>query len=249
MQLQLDNPLHLDFTSTVHVNGKVLGNTRSCGTTYNPCLGAEYAANHEAMQIMEHYGLDTHFGWVILRSSYPWATKRRPEIRNLSVTMRQDAVFIPGPHFHVRCPGDTIAFPHGGQEHVLTVQEYGAQTMDWSRMPDSELVYPSHYIAMSYTITPDLPDGVLSLADCDDGDGPRQIPSEPGQPIATACTMVMGITDSSDHSHPIVFGESKRGNLYAACSALHFHPVDQVEWRMVFCEKQFADTTVDLLDQ
>ena len=105
----------------------------------------------EARLAVEHYGLDPNFGWMLWRSAYPWATKRKPEIRSLSLTIIQDPVSIPGPHFQVRCPGDTAVFSHGGTEHILTVQEYEAQAMDWSRMPDTGLEHPSHYVDMSYT--------------------------------------------------------------------------------------------------
>ena len=195
---------------------------------------------------MEHYGLDPNFGWMLWRSAYPWATKRKPEIRSLSLTIIQDPVSIPGPHFQVRCPGDTAVFSHGGTEHILTVQEYEAQAMDWSRMPDTGLEHPSHYVAMSYTVTPELPDGVLTIVDCDDGDRPRQAPSSPDQPVATSCTVVMGIIGGADGPTAILYGPDKHGKLHAVCSSLHFEPVEQVEWRLVFHEKQFEDTVIDL---
>lgn len=247
LQLQRDNPLQLDFTSIVHANGKKLVNAHGYGTSYNPCMGPDDTANQEAMQVIHHYGLDPHFGWVILRAAYPWATKRKPDLRRLSVTMIQDPVFTPGPQFQVQRPGDTVVFFYGDQAHTLTVQEYEAQTMDWSRMSGWDLAYPSHYIAMTYTITPELPDGILSLADCDDGDGPRQLPSQPGQPVSTACTMVMGIPGGADDSTPIPFVDRGDRTLHAACSSLHFQPVEHVEWRLMFYEKQFGDITVDLL--
>ena len=99
---------------------------------------------------------------------------------------------------------------------------------------------------MSYTVTPELPDGVLTIMDCDDGDRPRQAPSAPGQPVATACAMVMGIIGGADGPATILYGPDKQGKLHAACSSLHFEPVEQVEWRMVFHEKQFEDTVIDL---
>ena len=247
MQIDLDSPMNLDFHAILHLNGKALNPDNGCGTAYNPCLPPEYSVGDEARVAVEHYGLDPNFGWMIWRSAYPWATKRKPEIRSLSLTIIQDPVSIPGPHFQVRCPGDTAAFSHGGAEHILTVQEYEAQAMDWSRVPDTGLERPSHYVAMSYTVTPELPDGVLTIADCNDGDRPRQAPSVPGQPVATACAMVMGIIGGADGPATIIlYGPDKQGKLHTACSSLHFEPVEQVEWRMVFHEKQFEDTVIDL---
>lgn len=240
MQLELDNPMRLDFCSILRVNGKELYQTCGCGTSYSPCLSPAYAVEDEARRAMEHYGLDPNEGWVISRISFPWATKRKPEVRSLSVTMRQDTVARPGPHFQSGRPGDTAAFFYRGQEYVLTVEEYETQVMDWSRMQDSGMECPGHYAAMSYTVVPEMPDGVLTVTDCDDGDQARQLPSAPGQPVATSCTMVMGIMGRTTDG-------DKEKKLHGACSSLYFKPVERVEWRMVFYEKQFDDTTVDLL--
>lgn len=240
MQLELDNPMRLDFCSILHVNGKELYQTHGCGTAYSPCLSPAYAAGDEVQRAMEHYGLDPNYGWVISRTSFPWATKRKPEIRSLSVTMIQDTVVCPGPHFQASRPGDTVTFSYSGQKHVLAVEEYETQVMDWSHMQETGIEYPSHYVAMSYTVTPEMPDGVLTITDCDDGDQPRQAPSAPGQPVATACAMVMGIMGSS------MAADSEK-KLHGACSSLYFEPVEHVTWRMVFYEKWFDDTTVDLL--
>ncbi len=71
--------------------------------------------------------------------------------------MTPDKVSVPGPHFQIRIPGETVAFCYGGQEYTLLVQEHEAQVMDRSRMPDTGLEHPSHYVAMRYTITPEPP--------------------------------------------------------------------------------------------
>lgn len=249
MQLDLDNPLHMDFHSLLHLNGKELHSTHGYGTSYNPCLGPECVVEDEAKRTVEHYGLDLNYAWVILRSSYPWATKRKPEIRQLSVTLLPDAVSVPGPHFRLSTPGDTVRFSYDGQEYILTLQEYEAQEMNWSLMPDTELEYPSHYVAMSYTITPEPPDGVMDIADCNEGDRPRQAPPAPGQPTAASCAMVVGIIGSADGPTAIIYDQQKQGKLHAACSSLHFKPVEQVEWRIVFREHRSFSAEIDLLSR
>ena len=119
--------------------------------------------------------------------------------------------------------------------------------MDWSRMPETGLEHPSHYVAMSYTITPEPPDGVMDIADCDDGDRPRQAPTATGQPAATSCAMVVGIIAGADGPTAILYDQQKQGKLHAACSSLHFEPVEQVEWRIVFHEQKFEGADFDLI--
>lgn len=244
MQMNLDNPLSLDFNSVLELNGKELRPNHGLGIAYDPCLLSEI--DRDAKYVIDHYGLNPNFGWMIWRSCYPWATKRKPVIQTLAVTMIQEKVPRPGPRFQVFHPGDTVAFSYGGQEHVLTVQEYEAQTMDMSRMPQEGLEYPEHYMAMSYTVTPELPDGTMTLNDCNSGDRPRQVPTAPGQRVAVSCA-VIGMVGGAGGRTSILYGEDKQGKLHAACSSLHFAPVEQVEWQMVFYEKQFENTTVDLI--
>jgi len=52
---------------------------------------------------------------------------------------------------------------------------------------------------------------------------------------------------AQDGPTAIIFGGSGQGKLHVACSALHFEPVDDVEWRMVFHEKRREDVTVELI--
>ena len=247
LQLDLDNPMRIEFHSLLHLNGKILRPIHGYGTWYNPCLGKRYVPENEAKRVVEHYGLDLNYAWVIQRSSYPWATKRKPKLRRLSVTMLPDKVSIPGPHFQIRRPGETLVFCHGGQEYTLTVQEYETQVMDWSRMPETGVENPSHYVAMSYTITPEPPSGVVDIADCNDGDQPRQTPTDQSQPASTSCAMVVGIFGGADGPTAILYGQQKQGKLHAACSSLHFDTVEQVEWRIVFHEQKFEDADFDLI--
>ena len=244
MRVELDNPMQLDFDSVLWLNGRELNQRSGCGISYNPCLPPE-TVDYKSKLALDHYGLDTNFGWMIWRYSYPWATKSPSKLRTLAVSMIQENVSIPGPHFMVSRPGDTFRFSYRSQEYTLTVQEYEARTADMSRLSDAGTEYPDHYVAMVYTITPGLPDGVMALADCDDGDRPRQAPCTPVQPKATSCVAV-GIICGTDGPASTFVGE-KRGNLRAACSSLHFAPVENVEWRMIFHEKQFEDMTLGLI--
>ena len=136
MQVDLDSPMNLDFHAILHLNGKDLNPDNGCGTATTPVCPRSIPWETRPDWLWNTMAW-TQISWMLWRSAYPWATKRKPEIRSLSLTIIQDPVSIPGPHFQVRCPGDTAVFSHGGTEHILTVQEYEAQAMDWSRMPDT----------------------------------------------------------------------------------------------------------------
>ncbi len=235
MELERENPLSFDFHAQIWLNGRQLQMTRGCGLTYNPCLPPQYKISEEAMQAVEHYGLDPRFGWMIRRSSYPWATKRKPTFKALSLTMCQEKISIPGPRFQVSQPGDTFSFryPQNGPEYTLTVQEYEAQVLKMAPLRE-DLEIPTHHHVMTYTLTPELPQGTLTILDGSQGDSPRQRAGHFGGAAS------IGIIGGADGPTAILFGPAT-GHLHAACSSLHFEPVENVEWQMVFQEKQFED--------
>ena len=237
--------MRLDFSSVLWLNGRELRPRHGCGTYYNPCLPPE-TVDYESKLALDHYGLDANFGWAIHRFSYHWATKRPSKLRTLAVSMIQEKVPIPGPHFMVSCPGDTFTFLYRGQKHILTVQEYEAQTMDMSSTAEAGTEYPGHCVAMTYTVTPELPDGIMTLADCDDGDRPRQISCTQDQPETSAFAAAIALIGGVDGPIAITIGQ-EQGKPRAACSSLHFAPVDNVEWRMIFHETQFEDMTLELI--
>ncbi len=250
MLMELDNPMSLHFDALLQLNGRELRSSHGCGNIWNPCLPPECAEDCEGKWAAEHYGLDLTCGWVLWRSCYPWATKRKPAVRRLSMTLFQQKASIPGPHFHVHGPGDTVTFsdPEQGTEYTLTVQEWEAKKLDLSGMPHQDLEFPSHCIAMSYTITPEIPDGSLSLSDCAEGDRPRQKQRNPLEPKAVHDAIAVGLIGGADGPTAVIYGQNGgQGKLRAACSSLHFEPVHDVEWRLVFHKVQFQNQTVALL--
>lgn len=247
-QLDRDNPLSLDFRSAICLNGNELQNDHGCGITYNPCLPQGVEVEPEAKWVVEHYGLDAAFGWVIWRSCYPWATKRKPQVKSLSVTMKQRKMPFSGPRFCANAEGDVFSFiyPDGGTEYTLTVGECEAQTLDTRHMPQN-MEYPTHFCAMSYTITPEPPEGMMNVVDSAEGDSPRPLKTNADghDGVCAAGISVIGRAGSSIGL--ICAGTENDSRLHVACSALRFEPFDDVEWQVMFNEKQFEDITLDVM--
>lgn len=249
MEIEVDNPLCLNFEPQIRLNGKNLHTSRGCGMCYYPCLAECVINEMEAKWVIDHYDLDPAYGWMIWRCSFPWKIKRRPEIKTLSLIMEQQSASIPGPHFRVASPGDTFEFvyPKNGTKYTLAVQEYEQQTMPENIFRREDWEYPTHYHATTYTITPEVPDGVLTITDCADSDRPKEKQRKPFSPVTASSVAVMGIIGSADGPTTVISGADRQGKLRAAISSLHFVPVDEVEWHMVFHEKQFSNVTVELI--
>ncbi|MGN1026333.1 MAG: hypothetical protein ACI4P4_08000 [Faecousia sp.] len=251
MELELDNPLCLHFNPRLDLNGHELRASHGCAVTYNPCLPDGMGIELEAKWAVEHYGLDTSCGWVICRDSFPRVSKRRPEIRTLSLIMEQQLVSVPGPHFTVKAPGDSFHFVHpaNGTEYTLTVQELEQQTLQKNSFGSGRWIYPTHFVEMRYTLSPEASERI-TVSDCDDSDKPLKIMPDHDsfEPSASSNAACIGIIGGADRPTAVVFGASSQGKPCAACSALHFEPVQHdIVWRITFHEKTFDDYSVGLI--
>lgn len=251
MEMEYDNPLCLHFNPLLVVNGQMMRTSHGCAVSYNPCLPDGVVNELEAKWAIDHYGLDAACGWVICRNAFPWNRKRRPEIKTLFLMMEQQPEQIPGPHFKTHAPGDSFRFIHpvSGIEYTLTVQELEQQTLPKGSFPSERWCYPTHFTAMSYTLSPETSES-LTVSDCDDGDKPLEIAASDDlfSPSAVNDAACIGIIGGADGPTTIVIGGSKQGNIRSVCSALHFEPVQHdIEWRITFHEKRFENFSIILI--
>jgi len=237
-QKDAENPLRLDFSSKVTVNGREVRYNRGSSSNWIPkscrpegmCWDEN---NNEALWIMEHYGLDADRGWVFWRMAYPWATASRPKLKTLAVSLKQRPQNVPGLRFTVHSAGDIIPFtnPITGKTHTLKVLEYENKAADLTGLPADDWEYPTHYTALSYSVEPDLPREAFSVRDCGQGDSPRS----KNQDGADGCG--------------ILFVSKDDPNSRAVCSHLHFEPLEQpekIEWQLVFFQKTAEDIEIEL---
>lgn len=251
-QIDLENPLVLDFRPTLTVNGQTLQTDHGCAVCFNPCLPVGEMNELEAKWMADHYGLDTTFGWAICRWAFLWKTKRRPQIKALALTMKQNPYWLPGQHFKTHAPGDsfTLTHPLSDKKYTLTVKALERQILPKNRFGSDSYFYPTHCVVMSYTLMPESVEGII-IQDCNDSDKPLEIaPADvPFLPTAKSEVACIGIIGGSDGPTAMVVGGNKReGNLSAACSALHFEPIQgDIEWRVRFSVKQFEEALFSLI--
>lgn len=259
-QQSAENPMTVDFNSRALANGRELCPSSGYGYGWTPMsLRLEYEQGEyrqqdwEAIWLMKHYGLDAESGWTFWRQSFPWATKTRPALNTLTLTLNQEPISVPGSRFTVSKAGDTVPFTHPvtGEPYTLRVVEYENQEMDLSHLPD-DWEYPNHCTAMSYMVEPELPRESLRVRDCGQGDSPRVNVREQAVLAAIGSTdgptaaCSVGIIGGADGPTAIILADGKTGHPQAVCSALRFEIPKQIEWRMVFYQKTVEDMKIDL---
>ena len=165
--------------------------------------------------------------------------------------MEQQSDRIPGPHFKTHKSGDSFTFSHSvsGTVYTLTVQELERQTIPQKAFGSDRLFYPTHTVAMGYTLSPE-PAEDITVCDCVESDRPLEImPSEnPISPDASNSVGCIGIIGGADGVTAVVFGENPQSKLRAAYSSLHFEPIeDDIEWRVEFSVKRFGEASFLLI--
>ncbi len=246
-EIEAENPMTVNFSPEIVLNGKTISSSHGCGLSWNPFFPEQNGIESDG--VCKHYGLDQDSGWVIWRSAFPWQTKGKPSISSLSATIKHDRINISGSHFNVNVPGERIEFtnPITNILHTMTVQKYEQQEIPTNSFIDDNYDFPSHCIAMSYTISPDLDDESFSVRDCNSGDRPCRKHHNPMEPQAISDSFAIGIIGGASAPTAIPFSNSGQGKLRAVCSALHFEPVERVDWRIVFHKNPCPDMTIKLL--
>lgn len=254
----MENPMRADVTPVLTVHGSTLPRQSGNGFSWVPdscCPASERRQDREGARLLEHYGLDPTRGWTFCRESFSWATRHKPVLRTVRLSLQQQPVSVAGPRFTVSGAGDCVNFLHPvtGEAHTLRVAEYEARQLDTGRFPEQEpWEYPAHYIAMSYMVEPELPRPSMTVRACGEGDTPRERPrkelaalrSTGGADGPVACSV--GIIGGADGPTAILLAGGQSGSLRTACSPLYFEVPRQMEWRVVFFQKTAEDIQLDL---
>lgn len=112
--------------------------------------------------------------------------------------------------------------PATGQEYTLTLHECQQTRHGFTEMGAEGILYPEYCQMLSYHITPEISRSLFDIRDCSDGDKPRKKEgSEKNSGTSGASAVFMA-------------GRNPIPERQTAVSSLHFEPVPEVRWRMVF---------------
>lgn len=252
-QLDNENPLVVEFRPHLYLNDMAITPKHGTSISWIPenCLPDDVKNPQEAKQLIDHYNLDKTRAWSFHRWSCPWATQRKPAIMSLRLKLERRPVSIPGIHFKNPAVGDVISFTHpvSGTEHRLTVLEYEQQELSSKAFAHEEYEYPTHHTAMTYLLEPALSNKNFQLRDCLENDEPKCRPRKPYEPQASYDACSIGIIGGADGPTAIIFSQGAKTKVeqHAALSALHFEPVSDVEWKIVFREKPMEDIEIEII--
>ena len=242
-QMAAENPLAFHFRLMLHDNGEELSPQHSCATTYMPSLTE--TEDELPTQIISHYHLSPLDGWAIYRSTYAWTATQQRQITNLAITVTHQPNFLPGATFVVKAANETHTFinPVTNIQHTLSVQEFKSL-----HHPHGQFAtFPSHYILMTFSLEPDLPQSQFAITDSLESDIPPNQPGK-GNGLNYSYASSIGIIGGADGPTAILCGAPNEANgLHATCSSLRFAPITMVKWQTSFRAKQKKAITVTLI--
>ena len=127
-------------------------------------------------------------------------------------------------------PGETedtgktikITHPVTGQEYTLTLYECRQNRHSFADIGAKDVLYPEYCHLLSYCISPEISRDLFDIRDCAEGDHPRKAEaSEESGGSQGAAAVFMACKSSLPERR-------------AAVSSMHFEPVSEIRWRIVF---------------
>ena len=251
MVWERENPMQIGFRAELELNGETIKNKRGRGGVWIPeeLSGNDSWLENDGKWILEHYGLDGSKAWVIRRLSFPWEGRRKVEVQSLRLKLEREKSSFIVARFVTPDVGGSVRFTHPitGVEHTLTVREIEAKTTDTSIFHDKDLEFPSHFMAMTYILDPDLPNDAFMVKDCDGGDNPRPKNPDPHGRMSMSVGVV-AMVRSADGPTSVFLADGSESKVHAIASSMHFEPLTgPVEWHLIIREKMLPDISEQLI--
>ena len=250
-QIEQENPIDINFRTYLLVNGKPVIAKHGNAIQWIPesCLPDGVMSEREAKEVIRHYGLDDTKAWSFHRWSFPWTSKRKPEIKTVKIKLERDPVTIQGIHFKNPSVGDVISFVHPihKTEHQLTVLAYEKQEFPRQGFQDEEYEFPTLHTAMTYALEPELSGRNFQVRDCLQNEHPKRKPRNHFEPQANYDACSIAIIGGADGPTAVFASAGQNSEQHLALSALRFEHADDIEWKIVFREKLIEDAEEELL--
>ncbi|MBP3322575.1 MAG: hypothetical protein J6M16_00100 [Clostridia bacterium] len=236
LNMERENPLNLNFSNVLYINGEKTLNYSSVGASYLP-ESEDYANYNEPFihGFLKHYELDSNKSYIIRRFSFEFKGNKKPVIKDLNLKFKSDPVSYPVEKITVPDEKE-ISFTNPKTKAKHTLKILSCENESFPINFRDELSYPDKALLVNYTVSPDFESRALSLIDTKRSDQPKRIKKEKYAPEATH-DAVIGIIGGADGPTAISVSRpiKKEAEIksHQAVSSLHFSEVKSAEFRLV----------------
>lgn len=242
------NDIPLKLSSFSSINWYPESVFRMGNETCAPTRTDEWDNDPDAEKLMEAYACDRECCWHFERLNYCWTEAPVLLPREIALTFQAEAISVTAGHFttfteasgqlrvsseapaaassptEIGKEGNTVKTIHPvtGREYRLTLYECEQTRHSFDHIGAEDMSYPEYCHMLSYGISPEIDRRLFDIRDCADGDQPRKkevSEKSGGSQGATALFMA---------------GKTAVPHRQMAASSMHFEPVSEIRWRMVF---------------
>lgn len=248
-QIDADNPGSREFAVEICLDDTPLVHRMSSSLRWypeavirmrnaDPASEDRFENDKYAEEWMEAYGCDRECCWYFERLSYHWNKEPILSPHKISLTFRANPISVTSGHFStgLSCNGETVKTVHPitGQEYTLTLHRCKQIRNSFAEIGAKGIIYPEYCQILSYSITPEIHRSLFDIRDCAEGDHPGMgdAQKQPGGSDGPTAVFMTGKNTVPD----------KR----MAVSSLHFKPVPEVHWRIVFQIKPKEDVEISV---
>lgn len=245
-QLEADNPGSRDFTVDMQINDTPLTCRMSSSLRwYPPAIDPDNRDSEEmpaeedwqndiiAEKLMDAYDCDRKCCWQFGRLVYDWNTEPLLVPREVSLLFQARSFPVTAAHFNtnISCGSETVKAVHPvtGQEYTLTLHEVEQTRHSFAEIGKKGILYPEYCQILSYSVSPEIEHSLFDIRDCADGDRPKKAENTEKM-SGTSCASAV-----------FMAGKNPFPERRLAASSLHFEPVPQTRWRVVFQIKERED--------
>lgn len=246
-QMERDSPFALDFQVGLALDNLELEAKQRSSAVWHPFENAQDRVSDEAKSLLKEYGCDTGCGWVFMRGVYHWKQDSNYVPKKMKLRFQGTRSPVTTGYFTTNgeCKGEVfeVVHPVTMKKYGVTLQGMKAEKMErgsWDLLREG-MEYPDCYQVLSYQVSPELTPEEFRILDCAKSDAPREVKSE--RECRNRGISIIGGADGP--TAVFMAGKSSDPIMQAAISSLHFEPVPQVKWRMVFQVKPRSDMTAE----
>lgn len=202
---------------------------------------------------MEHYGLNPSLSYSITRAHFLWDEGHEEDLSGLTVTFYERDAHVPGEHFTLTGGIQEIPLVHPvtGENYTLHIDHIESNELPkehFERMnrirgdDEPEMLYPSHFETVYYSVEPKEGEEQFCLKACAKGDAPV----EKGRGETAACSVTV-IGGANGPTSVFVAGKVRSElHMKSMCSPLFFEPTPVREWYVTYFVKRREDLNVEL---
>ncbi len=253
MKAEAEQPLLLNFSSVLSLNGVPIPFSGGSGTSYYPeSWGGERAAaaadEPEEVPLplpafIRHYHLDPEKAWGLIRQSF-LTPSRKDGTYTLSLSPEETA--LPAHSIHIAETGESFSIRHplNGEEYRLDIVSFTPDEK-LEIPPHDGFIFPSHAASAAFTLSPETKSFSLQPL------GPKDMARrEPVAGEAGVFSVIGAVSGPTAAAGIIVGGRDEPGKdttVHYAFSNLTFEKADpeKIRWLPVFREKLYEDISLD----